>query len=77
MKSLVEMIVKAIVDRPEAVQVRESVGSHAHLLELKVAKEDMGKVIGKEGANASAIRTILAAVSGKEQKRYILEIIED
>ena len=77
MKSLVEMIVKAIVDRPEAVQVRESVGRHVHILELKVAKEDMGKVIGKEGANASAIRTILAAVSGKEQKRYILEIIED
>ena len=74
MRSLVEMIVKALVDRPEAVQVTESVGRHVHVLELRVAKEDLGKVIGKGGAHASAIRTILSAVSGKEQKRYILEI---
>jgi predicted RNA-binding protein YlqC (UPF0109 family) len=76
MRDLVEMIVKALVDRSDAVQITEIKGSHAHVIELKVAKEDLGKVIGKGGAHASAIRTILAAASGKENKRYILEIIE-
>ena len=77
MKELLEMIVEALVDRPEAVQINEIVGAHAHLFELRVAKEDLGKVIGKGGAHASAIRTILSAASGKAKKRYILEIIED
>ncbi len=76
MRELVEMIVKAMVDQPEAVQISEVKGNHAHVIELIVAKEDLGKVIGKGGAHASAIRTILAAASGKENKRYILEIIE-
>jgi predicted RNA-binding protein YlqC (UPF0109 family) len=77
MKELVEQIVKALVDEPEAVRVSEIKGTHAHVIELTVAKEDLGKVIGKGGAHASAIRTILAAASGKENKRYILEIIEN
>ena len=77
MRDLVEMIVKALVDRSEEVQITEIKGNHAHVIELKVAKEDLGKVIGKGGAHASAIRTILAAASGKENKRYILEIIEN
>ncbi len=77
MKELLEMIVKAIVDRPEEVEISEAVGVHAHILELRVAKEDLGKVIGKQGAHASAIRTILSAASGKDNKRYILEILED
>ncbi len=77
MRDLVEMIVKALVDHPEDVTISEVSGSHAHVLELTVAKEDLGKVIGKGGAHASAIRTLLAAASGKENKRYILEIIED
>ncbi len=77
MKELLEMIVEALVDRPEAVQINEIVGAHTHLLELCVAKEDLGKVIGKGGAHASAIRTILSAAGGKAKKRYILEIIED
>ncbi len=77
MKELVEQIVKALVDQPEAIQITEIKGTHAHVIELVVAKEDLGKVIGKGGAHASAIRTILAAASGKENKRYILEIIED
>ncbi len=77
MKELLERIVKALVDRPEAVEIREIAGSHLHVFELKVAKEDLGKVIGKGGAHASAIRTILSAASGKEKKRYVLEIIED
>ncbi len=76
MKELVELIVRAIVDRPDDVQVIEIAGSQVHLFELKVAKEDLGKVIGKGGAHASAIRTILAAASGKYHKRYILDIIE-
>ena len=77
MKELLEMVVGALVDRPEAVQITEIVGTHAHVFELCVAKEDLGKVIGKGGAHASAIRTILSAASGKAKKRYILEIIED
>ncbi|MCZ6714818.1 MAG: KH domain-containing protein [Deltaproteobacteria bacterium] len=77
MKELLEMIVKVIVDRPEAVDINETIGAHAHILELKVAKEDLGKVIGKRGAHAATIRTILAAASGKDDKRYILEILED
>ncbi len=77
MKELLEMIVKVLVDRPEAVEINETIGAHAHILELQVAKEDLGKVIGKRGAHAAAIRTILAAASGKDDKRYILEILED
>ena len=76
MKPLVIAIVQSLVDQPEAVVVKEVIGEHAHVLELTVAKEDLGKVIGKNGAHASAIRTIMAATSGKEKKRYILEIIE-
>jgi uncharacterized protein len=76
MKSLIMAIVQALVDKPDEVQIKEVIGEHAHVLELRVAKEDLGKVIGKGGAHASAIRTILAAASGKEKKRYILEIIE-
>jgi predicted RNA-binding protein YlqC (UPF0109 family) len=76
MKQLIEDIVKALVDQPDEVEIKEVVGNHAHVLELSVAKEDLGKVIGKNGAHASAIRTLMAATSGKEKKRYILEIIE-
>jgi predicted RNA-binding protein YlqC (UPF0109 family) len=76
MKLLIEAIVHALVDKPEEVQIKEVIGDHAHVLELHVAKDDLGKVIGKGGAHASAIRTIMAAASGKEKKRYILEIIE-
>ncbi len=76
MKQLIEDIVRSLVDYPDDVQIKEVVGDHAHVLELRVAKEDLGKVIGKGGAHASAIRTLMAAASGKEKKRYILEIIE-
>ncbi|MCS5635632.1 MAG: KH domain-containing protein [Myxococcota bacterium] len=77
MGQLVEAIVHALVDKPNEVQLKEVIGDHAHLLELRVAKEDLGKVIGKGGAHASAIRTLMTAASGKEKKRYILEIIEE
>ena len=76
MKPLVIAIVQSLVDQPDEVHITEVIGEHAHVLELRVAKEDLGKVIGKNGAHASAIRTIMAATSGKEKKRYILEIIE-
>jgi hypothetical protein len=76
MKSLIMAIVQSLVDKPDEVQIKEVIGEHAHVLELRVAKEDLGKVIGKGGAHASAIRTLMAAASGKEKKRYILEIIE-
>ena len=77
MKELIEDIVHALVDKPSEVQLKEVIGDHAHLLELRVAREDLGKVIGKGGAHASAIRTLMTAASGKEKKRYILEILED
>ncbi|MFQ5697420.1 MAG: KH domain-containing protein [Myxococcota bacterium] len=77
MRDLVERIVCALVDQPDQVRITEIKGSHAHVIELKVAKEDLGKVIGKGGAHASALRTLLAAASGKENRRYILEIIEN
>ena len=76
MKDLISVIVKAIVDQPDEVMVTEIVGDHTTVLEVTVAKNDMGKVIGKQGRNAQAIRTILSAAAGKARKRYILEIAE-
>ncbi len=76
MKDLITEIVQAIVDRPEEVSVNEIGGDHTVVLELRVAKSDMGKVIGRQGRMAQAIRAILTAASGKAGKRYILEIME-
>ncbi|HCY86340.1 MAG TPA: KH domain-containing protein [Desulfobacteraceae bacterium] len=76
MKELIEYIAKALVDNPEEVQVSEVVGDQTSVLELKVAKEDLGKVIGKQGRSARAMRTILSAASTKLKKRTVLEIIE-
>jgi predicted RNA-binding protein YlqC (UPF0109 family) len=76
MKDLISDIVKALVDQPDQVSVNEVEGGHTVVLELSVAKSDMGKVIGKQGRNAQAIRTILSAASGKVRKRYVLEILE-
>ena len=76
MKDLVTEIVRAIVDQPEEVSVNEIGGDHTIVLELRVAKSDMGKVIGKQGRMAQAIRAILSAASGKARKRFILEIME-
>jgi predicted RNA-binding protein YlqC (UPF0109 family) len=77
MKNLVEQIAKSLVDKPDEVQVEEVVGNHTCVLKLRVAKEDVGKIIGKKGANANAIRTLLEASGGKMNKRFILEILED
>ena len=76
MKDLVKYIAQALVDNPEQVEVSEVDGVRTLVLELKVAKEDMGKVIGRRGQNAQAIRTILSAASAKLKKRAIFEIIE-
>ncbi len=76
MKELIEIIAKALVDSPEAVDVSEIVGEQTSVIELKVAKDDLGKVIGKQGRTARAMRTILSAASTKLRKRAVLEIIE-
>jgi uncharacterized protein len=77
LKNLVETIVKALVDCPEEVEVTEVKGQHSCVIELKVAREDIGKVIGKRGVHAQAIRTIITAAGGKRKMRYVLEILED
>jgi predicted RNA-binding protein YlqC (UPF0109 family) len=76
MKDLIAKIVKALVDRPEEVSVNEVGGSQTTVLEVRVAKTDIGKVIGKQGRTAKAIRTILSAAAGKTRQRYIMEIVE-
>jgi hypothetical protein len=76
MKELIEFIAKALVDKPEEVIVTEIEGEQTSVIELKVAKEDLGKVIGKQGRTARAMRTILSASSTKLRKRSVLEIIE-
>lgn len=76
MKELIEYIAKALVDNPEQVKVTEIEGERTSVIELSVAKEDLGKVIGKQGKTARAIRTILTAASTKLKKRSVLEIIE-
>jgi predicted RNA-binding protein YlqC (UPF0109 family) len=76
MKQLVEDIAKALVDIPEAVSVRVVEGEQATVLELKVAASDLGKVIGRQGSTARAIRIILGAAGMKLNRRYKLEILE-
>ena len=76
MKELVKYIAQALVDYPDQVSVIEVEGNQTSVLELKVAKEDLGKIIGKQGRTARAIRTILSAASAKIKKRMVLEIIE-
>lgn len=76
MKELVEQIAKALVDQPDKVQVREVAGEQTTVLELRVATEDLGKVIGKQGKTARAVRTLLAAAGMKVRKRFVLEILE-
>ena len=75
MKNLLEIIAKALVDNPDMVSVNEIIGEQSIILELKVAQEDMGKVIGKQGRIAKAIRTVIKAAAVKEDKRVVVEII--
>ena len=67
MRTLIETVVKAVADRPEAVRINEIAGAHAHVLELRVAKEDLGKVIGKGGMTANPIRTIITAAGARRR----------
>ena len=76
MQELIKFIAEALVDKPDQVEVTEVEGERTSVLELKVAKEDLGKIIGKQGRTARAIRTILAAASAKINKRVVLEIME-
>jgi predicted RNA-binding protein YlqC (UPF0109 family) len=76
MKELLELIAKALVDLPDEVVVTEIEGEQTTVLELKVAREDLGKVIGKQGRTARSIRTVLAAAGMKLRKRVVLEILE-
>lgn len=73
---LIEYMAKALVDVPDRVEVTEVVGENTTVIELKVAKEDLGKIIGKQGRTARAVRTILNGASTKLRKRTVLEIIE-
>jgi hypothetical protein len=76
MKDLIMFIARALVDKPDEVHVSEVEGEQTSVIELKVAKDDLGKVIGKQGRTARAMRTILSAASTKVRKRSVLEIIE-
>ena len=76
LKALVEQMARALVDKPEQVEVAEVEGEQTTVLELRVAKEDLGKVIGREGRTARSMRTILGAASTKLKKRSVLEILE-
>ena len=76
MKEFIESIVRALVDNPDQVQIQETEQDDTIIIELTVAKEDLGKVIGKQGRTARAMRTILGAASTKARKRSVLEILE-
>lgn len=76
MKELIKYMAQALVDNPDQVTVSEVAGEQTSVIELRVAKEDLGKVIGKQGRTAKAMRTILSAASTKIRKRTVLEIIE-
>jgi len=76
LKDLVEILAKALVDHPEEVQVNQVEGEQSIILELRVSQEDMGKVIGKQGRIAKAIRTLVKAAAAKEGKRVVVEIIQ-
>ncbi|MFI5323142.1 MAG: KH domain-containing protein [Thermodesulfobacteriota bacterium] len=76
LNELVVFIAKSLVDNPDRVEVREVTGEQTAVLELKVAPEDLGKIIGKQGKTAKAIRTILGAAAAKMKRRAVLEILE-
>lgn len=76
LKELLEVMIRALVDIPDEVRISEIVGEQTTVFELVVAKSDLGKVIGKQGKTAKALRTILTAASTKLRKRSVLEIVE-
>jgi predicted RNA-binding protein YlqC (UPF0109 family) len=77
MKELIEYLARALVNHPDAVEVKETEGDTASILELKVAKEDLGRIIGKQGRTAKSIRTIVNAAASRANRKVVLEIIED
>ena len=76
MKDLILLIAQELVSHPEAVEVSETEGDRASFIELRVAKEDLGRVIGKQGRTAKSFRTILSAVASRTNRRVVLEIVE-
>ena len=77
MKDLVQYLAKSLVNNPEAVDVKETQGDTASVLELRVAKEDLGRIIGKQGRTARSIRTILNAAASRANRKVVLEIVEE
>ena len=77
MKELVQYLARSLVDNPDAVEVIETQGEPASVLELKVAKQDLGRIIGKQGRTAKSIRTILNAAASRVNRKVILEIVEE
>jgi uncharacterized protein len=77
MKELVQMLARSLVSHPDAVEVKETQGDTASVLELKVAKEDLGRIIGKQGRTAKSIRTILNAAASRTNRKVVLEIVEE
>ncbi len=77
MKELVEYLARQLVSHPEAVEVKETQGDTASVLELKVAKDDLGRIIGKQGRTAKSIRTILNAAASRNNRKVVLEIVEE
>ncbi|MCA1985564.1 MAG: KH domain-containing protein, partial [Desulfovibrio sp.] len=76
MKSFIEYVARSLVDNPDAVQVTVKPGDQADVIELTVAKDDLGKIIGRQGRTAKAIRTVLSGISVREKRRAVLEILE-
>jgi len=77
MKELVQYLARYLVNNPDAVEVKETQGDTASVLELKVAQEDLGRIIGKQGRTAKSIRTILNAAASRTNRKVVLEIVED
>ena len=77
MKDLIDYLAKSLVDNPDAVEVKETQGEAASVLELRVAKEDLGRIIGKQGRTAKSIRTILNAAATRVNRKVVLEIVEE
>lgn len=77
MKELVQYLARQLVNNPDAVEVTETQGETASVLELKVAKEDLGRIIGKQGRTAKSIRTILNAAASRANRKVVLEIVEE
>jgi predicted RNA-binding protein YlqC (UPF0109 family) len=77
MKELVQYLARSLVNNPDSVEVKETEGESASVLELKVAKEDLGRIIGKQGRTAKSIRTILNAAASRTNRKVVLEIVEE